>query len=57
VPRSVIGINGRFPGPTIEANLGDTIELNVTNVNIVNGTSIHFHGMHEIVNVKMYVSN
>lgn len=57
MPRSVIGINGRFPGPTIEANLGDTIELNVTNVNIVNGTSIHFHGMHEIVNVKMYVSN
>ncbi|KAL6240336.1 hypothetical protein RBB50_012740 [Rhinocladiella similis] len=44
--KGVILINNQFPGPTIEANWGDTIEVIVTN-NITTdpeGTSIHWHG-------------
>jgi hypothetical protein len=47
VSRPVILVNGAFPGPTIEANWGDTIQVKVTN-NIVGpeeGTSIHWHGL------------
>ena len=39
-------VNGAFPGPTIEANWGDTIQVNVHN-NITDdpeGTAIHWHG-------------
>ncbi|KAK7985153.1 Bclcc9 [Apiospora saccharicola] len=46
-----IFVNGQFPGPAIEADWGDWIEVRVHN-NIGNshgakaeGTSIHFHGM------------
>ncbi|KAI1337137.1 multicopper oxidase [Xylariaceae sp. FL0016] len=45
--KEVILVNGQFPGPLIEANWGDWIEVNVHN-NIVNdvpeGTAIHWHG-------------
>ncbi|SLM35034.1 multicopper like protein [Lasallia pustulata] len=44
--RSVILINGQFPGPTIEANWGDTIQVTTHN-NIANpaeGTALHWHG-------------
>ena len=47
VLRDVIFINGQFPGPKIEANWGDWVEVKVTN-NITNpyeGTSIHWHGV------------
>jgi hypothetical protein len=47
VSRPVILVNGAFPGPTIEANWGDNIQVTVTN-NIVGpeeGTSIHWHGL------------
>jgi iron transport multicopper oxidase len=47
VERQVIGINGRFPGPTITATVGDTLVVNVTNVDIVNGTTIHWHGLYQ----------
>ena len=40
-------INGQMPGPTIEANWGDTIIVHVTNSMQNNGTSIHFHGMRQ----------
>jgi FtsP/CotA-like multicopper oxidase with cupredoxin domain len=39
-------VNGQFPGPTIEANWGDWIEVTVHN-NITDpedGTAIHWHG-------------
>lgn len=45
--RSAILINGGFPGPTLEANWGDTFEITVHN-NITgpeDGTTIHWHGM------------
>ncbi|EUC33606.1 multicopper oxidase [Bipolaris zeicola 26-R-13] len=37
-------INGRYPGPTIVANWGDTIRVTVRNLLQSNGTSFHWHG-------------
>lgn len=47
VNRSVLLINGQFPGPTIEANWGDTITVNVCNkiTGPEEGTSLHWHGL------------
>lgn len=49
--KSGIFVNGQYPGPAIEANWGDWIEVRVHN-NIqdvgtakAEGTSIHFHGL------------
>ncbi|KAH0442270.1 multicopper oxidase [Colletotrichum camelliae] len=43
--RPVIGINGQWPIPRIDANVGDTILINVQN-NLGNqSTSLHFHGL------------
>lgn len=47
VERDMLLVNGEFPGPTIEANWGDTIQVTVVN-NIANpeeGTSLHWHGL------------
>ncbi|KAI8235613.1 Laccase [Colletotrichum sp. SAR 10_96] len=40
-------INGQFPGPTIEADWGDFVKITVHNQLENNGTSIHWHGMHQ----------
>ncbi|KAK7433267.1 hypothetical protein QQZ08_000203 [Neonectria magnoliae] len=37
-------INGAFPGPTIEANWGDTIQVTVHNEIDDEGVSLHWHG-------------
>ena len=43
----VIGINGQWPCPTMEVDVGDTVTVNVKN-NLGNETaSIHFHGQHQ----------
>jgi hypothetical protein len=42
--RPLITINGKFPGPMIECNEGDTLVIDVDNQS-VNATSIHFHGI------------
>ena len=44
--KSVILINGQFPGPLIEANWGDTIQVTVTNEieDIAEGLTLHWHG-------------
>lgn len=45
--RDMIVVNGQYPGPLIEANWGDWIEVTVTN-NITNpeeGTAIHWHAL------------
>ncbi|KAL8286672.1 hypothetical protein RQP46_004200 [Phenoliferia psychrophenolica] len=42
--KSMLVVNGQYPGPLIEANQGDTIVVKVQN-NLVNGTSIHWHGI------------
>jgi len=47
VDRDVLLINGQFPGPTIEANWGDYIEVTVHNQLGNEGTSIHWHGLRQ----------
>jgi len=37
-------VNGQFPGPLIEANWGDWIEVAVTNGLEIEGTALHWHG-------------
>ncbi|EME89585.1 uncharacterized protein MYCFIDRAFT_185839 [Pseudocercospora fijiensis CIRAD86] len=46
VKRDVILVNDQFPGPAIEANWGDSIEITVhNNINSPSeGTAIHWHG-------------
>ncbi|KAK2015789.1 multicopper oxidase [Colletotrichum eremochloae] len=47
--RKVLLVNGAYPGPTIEANWGDWIEVKVTN-NITDGpegTALHWHGFQQ----------
>lgn len=43
--RPVIGINGKWPIPTIELNMGDRIVINVNNQLGNQSTSLHFHGL------------
>ncbi|EMR64497.1 putative iron transport multicopper oxidase fet3 protein [Eutypa lata UCREL1] len=51
--RPIIGINGRWPCPLIEANIGDTIVVHMTNL-LGNETSgIHFHGINQIDSPEM----
>ncbi|KAI1145519.1 multicopper oxidase-domain-containing protein [Nemania diffusa] len=47
VLKSMLLVNGQFPGPLIEANWGDMVEVHVRN-NIdapKEGTAIHWHGL------------
>ncbi|KAK1996878.1 multicopper oxidase [Colletotrichum falcatum] len=39
-------INNQFPGPAIQADWGDTVQIHVHNQLQNNGTSFHWHGMH-----------
>ena len=51
VERSVILVNGQFPGPLIEANWGDTVNVKVHNriSGPEEGTSLHWHGLNQKV--------
>lgn len=44
----IIGINGQFPGPTIEAEVGDILQIDLVN-NHQDGqnATIHWHGIHQ----------
>ncbi|KAH1327804.1 hypothetical protein KXV70_009033 [Aspergillus fumigatus] len=44
--------NGQFPGPTIEADWGDTIRISVYNnfTDNNNGSAIHWHGLRQFEN-------
>ncbi|KAL8055618.1 hypothetical protein ABFX02_04G067800 [Erythranthe guttata] len=44
----VMGINGQFPGPTIRARAGDTINIELTNKLPTEGVVIHWHGIRQI---------
>lgn len=46
--RSMFLAQDSFPGPTIEADEGDTIKVRINNMNPVSTASIHFHGIHQI---------
>jgi len=43
--RQVIGINGQWPCPPIEATVGDTVVVNLTNQLGTESTGLHFHGL------------
>ncbi|KAK7276588.1 hypothetical protein RIF29_17731 [Crotalaria pallida] len=43
----VMGINGQFPGPTIKAEVGDTLDIALTNKLPEEGTVIHWHGIRQ----------
>ncbi|KAI0968018.1 Cupredoxin [Xylaria arbuscula] len=43
--RPTIGINGQWPIPRIEANIGDNVVVQVTNQLGNQSTSLHFHGL------------
>jgi iron transport multicopper oxidase len=42
--RPVIAVNNQWPPPVLEADVGDTILINVVNSMVNETTSIHFHG-------------
>lgn len=44
----VMGINGQFPGPTLRAQAGDTIVVELTNKLSTEGVVIHWHGIRQI---------
>ena len=44
-----LAINGQVPGPTIECQWGDTVSITVTNSLTNNGTSIHWHGIRQLL--------
>jgi len=47
-PREMLVFNGQYPGPTIEADWGDEIEVTIKNsIPGMNGTSVHWHGIHQ----------
>ena len=43
-PTRAWGFNGRIPGPTIEARVGDVLEVHLTN-RLPEPTAIHWHGL------------
>jgi len=42
-------INNQYPGPTITANWGDMIRVTVRNMLQHNGTSLHWHGIRQLL--------
>lgn len=48
VYRQVIGINGKWPLPTIEGTVGDTVTIRVTNNLGSQSTGLHFHGINQV---------
>lgn len=51
--RPTIGINGQWPIPRIEADIGDRIIVNVNNQLGNQSTSLHFHGLFQNGTVHM----
>ncbi|KAI1825126.1 multicopper oxidase [Xylaria intraflava] len=46
-------INGTYPGPLLEACWGDQIVVHVTNRELDNGTTIHWHGIRQFGSNEM----
>src|SRR5262245_40523574 len=44
-PSETWGLNGTYLGPTLRADVGDTVRINVTN-GVDEPTTLHWHGMH-----------
>lgn len=57
VKKLVISINGMTPGPTIYAQEGDTVSIEVNNFLMNNSSTIvHWHGI-RMVSERMYIYN
>ncbi|KAI6823193.1 Laccase-3 [Hortaea werneckii] len=48
--RWVLAVEGQYPGPVLEANWGDNVEVTIRNDMPNNGTSIHWHGVRQLNN-------
>lgn len=48
VDKYMILVNGQFPGPTVNVNTGDTVEITVVNDLDSESTSVHWHGLHQM---------
>ncbi|KAL0436590.1 UNVERIFIED_CONTAM: Laccase-17 [Sesamum radiatum] len=46
--KSIITVNGKFPGPRIVAREGDRVVIKVVN-NVSNNVSIHWHGIRQLL--------
>jgi FtsP/CotA-like multicopper oxidase with cupredoxin domain len=46
-------MNGTYPGPLLEACWGDQIIVHVTNRDLDNGTTIHWHGIRQLGSNEM----
>ena len=46
--RTFIGINGRFPGPTLIVYQGQTVSVDVVNMLLTEYTTIHWHGLEQL---------
>lgn len=46
--KMVITINGRSPGPTIIAEEGDTVIVELTNGLLTENVAIHWHGIRQV---------
>ena len=55
--RPVIGINGQWPIPYINANKGDRLVVNVVNQLGNQTTGLHFHGIYQNGSTEMDGSN
>ncbi|KAL3628652.1 Laccase-17 [Castilleja foliolosa] len=45
--KSIITVNGKFPGPRLVAREGDRVLVNVVN-NVTNNVTIHWHGIRQL---------
>lgn len=51
----VITINGKTPGPTINAEVGDTIVVELKNSLITENIAIHWHGIRQVRLTYIYI--
>lgn len=51
--RPLIGINGQWPCPSINADVGDTVVIKLNNLLGNETTGLHFHGIDQIHNSEM----
>jgi len=52
--KSILGINGKFPGPTIEAEAGDVLQVTIINkIHDGQNVTIHWHGIHQRYKIQV----
>ncbi|KAK4144293.1 multicopper oxidase [Dichotomopilus funicola] len=51
--RPVIGINDKWPCPSIDATAGDTVVVNLQNKLVNQTTGLHFHGINQLQTADM----